>query len=257
MLIVLPPSESKQRAPAGARPLALDDLSFRELTDARFRMIDALIETSRRPDAPQRLRVGPTLVGEVARNVELLSEPTGRAVEIYSGPLYDGLDWASLPNKARKRADESVVIASALWGLLRPSDRIPAYRLHICSNLPGIERIDATWRALVSDTLTQAAGERGVILDLRSPMYQATGKPHGLADRTITVRVGPPASQGGVGDVVAKRVRGQAARFLLESGADPDDPELLAVILGEHWPVGLDDPLRPGQPWTLSIRPQH
>lgn len=218
-------------------------------------MLDTLIETSAKPDAPQRLRVGRTLIDEVARNVDLLSEPVRPAVEVYSGPLYEGLDWASLSEKERKRADQRLVIASSLWGLLRPTDQIPAYRLHVCSHLPGIERIDATWRTVLPRTLAEVAGDRGAILDLRSPVYQATGRPAGLADRTVTVRVGPAASQGGVGDVVAKRVRGEAARHLLESGTDPDEPEMLAVILGEYWPVRLDPPPRPSQPWTLRIRP--
>jgi cytoplasmic iron level regulating protein YaaA (DUF328/UPF0246 family) len=201
------------------------------------------------------LRVGPTLGDEVVRNIDLFSEPTRPAIEVYSGPLYDGLDVASMDASTLKRTNANVVIASALWGLLRPSDRIPAYRLHVCASLVGLDRIDATWRTALPAALAGAAGPRGVILDLRSPMYQATGKAAGMSERTVTVRVGPAASQGGVGDVVAKRVRGQAARYLLESGTDPDDPEVLAVVLGEHWPVRLAEPPRPGQPWSLQIRP--
>lgn len=255
MLIVLPPSESKHGNPEVGEPVALGELSFPELNELRRRVSASLIETSRGPDALHRLRVGPTLGHEVVRNIHLFSEPTRPAIEVYSGPLYDGLDIETMDATTRGRADESVVIASALWGLLRPSDRIPAYRLHICAHLVDIERIDATWRARLPSSLADAAGDRGVILDLRSPMYQATGKAEGMADRTVTVRVGPPASKGGVGDVVAKRTRGQAARYLLDSGTDPDDPELLAIVLGEHWPTSLDEPSRPGQPWSLQIRP--
>lgn len=235
--------------------MGIDRLSFPELNALRGQVIDSLIATSGEPDALDRLRVGPTLGSEVVRNIDLLTEPARPAIEVYSGPLYDGLGVDSMDAKTRKRADSHVVIASALWGLLRPTDRIPAYRLHICSNLVGVDRIDAMWRTELPNVLAEAAGDRGVIVDLRSPMYQASGRAAGMARRTVTVRVGPAASHGGVGDVVAKRIRGQAARYLLESGADPDDPEVLALVLGEHWPVNLDEPLRPGQPWSLQIRP--
>jgi len=255
VLIVLPPSEAKRPTPDAGAPVDVERLSFRELNPTRELVAHALIATSTESDALDRLRVGPTLGHEVVRNIDLFTEPSRPAIEVYSGPLYDGLDVESMDARTRRRTDANVVIASALWGLLRPSDRIPAYRLHVCANLVGVERIDATWREVLPAALAEAAGERGVILDLRSPMYQATGKAAGMSERTIIVRVGPAASHGGVGDVVAKRVRGQAARYLLESGADPDDPELLAVILEEHWPVRLEEPPRPGQPWSLQIRP--
>ena len=256
MLIILPPSETKREPPDSGPVLALSELSFPTLNPARRMVLEALRTTSAGPDAFERLRVGPALVADVARDTHLRDVPTLPVLDVYSGPLHEALDAASLSSAAKARADSNLVVASALWGALRPADRIPPYRLHVCSRLVGVDRLEPLWRSILPAVLTEAAGERGVILDLRSPMYQAIGKPIGFAERTVTVRVGPAASQGGdVGNVVAKRTRGLAARYLLESGADPDDPELVAVILGEHWPVHLDEPLRPGTPWTLSITP--
>ena len=96
--------------------------------------------------------------------------------------------------------------------------------------------------------LAEAAGARGVVLDLRSPGYQAIGMPEGIGERTVTLRV-PQSSFGGarMGDVIAKRVRGQAARHLLESGERVDDPQALADVLGERWPVELMPPSRRGR----------
>jgi hypothetical protein len=253
-LIIVPPSESKRPPPDGGRPVELDALSFPALTAMRARILDALLATSARSDAFQRLQVGPSMAHEVARNTRLPELPTRPALDVYTGPLHDGLDAATLSAAATERAVRGLVVASALWGALRPVDRIPPYRLHVCARLVGMDRLEPTWRTVLPDVLAEAAGPHGVVLDLRSPSYQAIGMPTGLGDRTVTLRVRQDAVDGGrIGDVVAKRVRGQAARHLLESGADVDDPEALAGVLAECWPVELAPPTRAGSPWAMTL----
>jgi uncharacterized protein len=253
VLIVVPPSEAKRPAPAAGPPVGLAALSFPTLTPLRREILAALEVTSAAPDAFRRLQVGPSMVAEVARNTAVRQLPTLPVLDVYSGPLHEGIDAASLPADARARADTWLVVTSSLWGALRPVDRIPPYRLHICSHLYGMGRLEPAWRTVLPHVLAEAAGDRGLVVDLRSPGYQAIGMPHGLGERTVTLRVEQRTAGGRIGDVIAKRMRGQAARLLLEQDADPDDPAELAAILGERWPVVLESPRRPGGMHRLTL----
>lgn len=255
MLIILPPSETKRPAPESGSPLDLAGLSFPELTDMRERVMDALIATSHRPDALRRLQVGPSLAVEVARNEDLRDVPTRPAVDTYAGALYEGLDAASWAPGVQRRAAQQLIIVSALWGALRPADAIPPYRLHVCARLIGMDRLEPTWRTVLPSVLCEAAGQRGPILDLRSPVYQAVGRPDGLADQSVTLRVRPsPRGPAHIGDVVAKRVRGEAARHLLASDSDPEDALDIADVLAERWPLELDQPVGRNRAWTIALQ---
>ena len=253
MLIIVPPSESKRPPPDEGPPVALEQLSFPALAATRRRVLDALMATSARTDAFTRLLVGPSMADQVAANTWLLEIPTRPALEVYTGPLHQGLGAATLSPAATELASRELTVVSALWGALRPTDRIAPYRLHVCSHLAGLDRLEPMWRTVLPDVLADAAGPHGVVLDLRSPAYQAVGLPAEVGDRLVTLRVEQGNGRGRIGDVVAKRVRGQAARHLLESGAACEDPHDVASLLADHWPVHLTSPSRPGSPWTMTL----
>jgi cytoplasmic iron level regulating protein YaaA (DUF328/UPF0246 family) len=255
VLIILPPSETKRPPPESGPPLDLAGLSFPPLTGMRERVMDALVATSQGPDALRRLLVGASLASEVARNLDLGELPTRRAVETYAGPLYEGLDPGSWPPPVEARAASQVVIVSALWGALRPADRVPPYRLHICARLVGMDRLEPAWRTVLPDVLADAAGMGGPVLDLRSPAYRAVGRPTELDDQTVTLRIRPsPHGPAHIGDVIAKRVRGQAASQVLTAGTDAEDPLDIADVLAARWPIEIDPPAGRTRSWTISLQ---
>jgi cytoplasmic iron level regulating protein YaaA (DUF328/UPF0246 family) len=242
VLILLPPSEGKS-TPTRGQPLALDDLSFPALTEAREQVSTALVDLcGGDPDlAARTLGLGPTQAEEVRRNASLRTSPTARADAIYTGVLYDALDLASLDTVARRRASRSLAITSSLFGLVRPGDRLPSYRLAGGVNLPGIGVVSARWRAVL-DPVVRAAAGNGLVVDLRSTTYAAFWRPErDLAPKVATVRVlHQVGSQRKVVSHFNKATKGRLVRALLESGATPSSPARLAdEITSLGWKVEL------------------
>jgi cytoplasmic iron level regulating protein YaaA (DUF328/UPF0246 family) len=136
------------------------------------------------------------------------------AIDRYTGVLFDALDAPSLSTEARSHAAETVMVHSALFGLVGALDPIPAYRLSHDSRLPGI-RLRQHWRSRLAPLL--AAGG-GVIVDLRSEGYVQLG-PAPVRDDSVFVRV---VSVGDDGRRRAlnhfnKRAKGVFTRAVLES----------------------------------------
>ncbi|MCH9815838.1 MAG: peroxide stress protein YaaA, partial [Actinomycetia bacterium] len=188
MLLVLPPSEGKT-APQDGDSLNLASLSFPELNAVRSQVLLALVDLcSQDPDrALGTLKLSDSQTDERDRNLLLKSSPCVPAGELYSGVLYDALGLHDMPPGAQARANEQVVTASALWGLVRPTDLIPAYRLSAGVRLPGLPPLQQLWREPVATALV---GDSGIIVDLRSTPYRKLAPiPTEAAARTALVRV--------------------------------------------------------------------
>ena len=188
MIVLLPPSETKH--PGGEGPaLELDRLCCPALNPVRSDLIDRLIELAGdRAASRAALGLSAAQDAEIDRNAALRTAPSLPAIHRYTGVLYDALDVASLRGAAAERAYSRLAVGSALFGLLRAGDPIPAYRLSAGSRLPGQPTLAARWRPALDPVLADLA-ERDLLVDLRSGSYAALGKVAGavtvdvLADR--------------------------------------------------------------------------
>lgn len=237
MLILLPPSEGKTAAPTGT-PARLEDLSFPGLTDARRHVLAAVREASSAQDAHAVLGVGPSLAGEVRRNLGLDVEPAAPAHRIYTGVLYDALGYDSMDPEQQRRARRWCVVVSGLWGAIGLGDAIPAYRLSMSVALPGAGRLSTYWRGHLADPLAERAGD-GLVVDCRSSTYAAAWAPP--SQRTAAVNV--VQVRHGRRTVVshfAKHTRGEVARHLVtRPGAPPGTPDALLTAVRERWTAEL------------------
>jgi cytoplasmic iron level regulating protein YaaA (DUF328/UPF0246 family) len=198
MLVLLPPSEGKAQ-PEKGDPLDLGALAFAEqLRERREGLLDAF---------DPRLR----------------EAPTAPAAEVYTGVLFQRLELPKLPVRARRR----VLIASALWGVVGPDDRIPYYKLPPKTRLEGIGPPAAYWRPALAEALPDKAGE--LVVDMRSAAYSSFWKPK----RAALLAVRAFSESGGERKVIshmAKAVRGDVARALLAESRAPKDPEAAAAV---------------------------
>jgi cytoplasmic iron level regulating protein YaaA (DUF328/UPF0246 family) len=224
MLVLLPPSEGKA-TPASGEPLDLGSLAFAErLGERREALLDALERLAELPRkrAVEMLGVSDGQAGEVEVDAKLRTAPAAAAAEVYAGVLYDHLGLAELPATARRR----VLIASALWGVVRPDDRIPYYRFSAKARLDGIGAPASWWRLALAEAMVDEPRE--LIVDMRSAAYAAAWKPKQatlLAVRAFSESGGKrkPVSH------MAKAVRGDVARELLMAKREPTDPESAAA----------------------------
>jgi hypothetical protein len=238
MLILLPPSEGKATPSAGVS-VELDSLAFdAELGEGRAVLLDALERLSRVSGkrAVEMLGISRGQVGEVAIDAGLRAAPAAPAAEVYTGVLYERLGLPALPAAARRR----VLIASALWGMLRSDDRIPYYRFSSKARLKKIGPPSSFWRDAFAEAMPDEPG--GLVVDMRSAAYAAAWKPK----RATPLAVRAFARSGGRRTVVshmAKAVRGDVARVLLLAEEPPTDPEAAATIARE---AGFEVELAPG-----------
>lgn len=251
MLVLLPPSEGK-RAPADGAPARLAALVHHRRLGARRRaVLAALQELARGPEeaACAALGLSPAQRDEVVRDRTLRRAPAAPAGEVYSGVLFQELGLASLAPASRERASEHLLVASALWGVVRLEDRIPAYRLSMGARLPGLDRgLAATWRPDLTAALPDRPGR--LVVDLRSGPYGAAWTPR----RATVVAVGATTPDGTVVSHMAKAVRGRVARRLVEASSpavSPQDVAALAAGPGER--AELHPPARPGGPWRVQV----
>ncbi len=185
--------------------------------------------------------LGPTQTDLVERNAAILDATTARADTVYTGVLYEALDLASLAPAARRRATSWVAVTSCLLGLVRPGDRIPAYRLSPQVTLPGVGKVATHWGRQLDAAVAEARG-RGLVVDLRSGSYVPFWRPAPRDRGVVSVRVLHESH--GRRSVVShfnKATKGRLVRALLEDGSTAASPARFAEQLRDlGWVVEAD-----------------
>ena len=162
------------------------------------------------------------------------------AMSVYSGVLYQALDWASLSLAAKKRGESAVAIISAKYGVVRPSTKIESYK----------EKINN--KAMAPQVAAALDGIKApLIVDCRSSTYKTVWK--SPVERTVEIRVSTVIDgERSVVTHMSKKTRGEITRWLLQSRSIPKTPEDLYAIVSEKYPCALT-PADGVDPWVLEV----
>jgi cytoplasmic iron level regulating protein YaaA (DUF328/UPF0246 family) len=225
VIVLLPPSETKREGGDGP-PLRLQSLSWPELAPLRASLVDELVALAADPAASRRvLGLSASQDGQIERNTVLREAATLPAINRYTGVLYDALDIDSLQGTAASRARSRLAIGSALFGLLRADDPIPAYRLSATSKLRP--RLAARWRPVLEPVLAELAKSE-LVVDLRSGSYAALGRsPDAVHVDVVAER---PDGTRSVVSHFNKAHKGRLARILATTRSEPADAAAVAAI---------------------------
>lgn len=153
---------------------------------------------------------------------------TGKAIESFTGLVFKNLAWNELSESSKNYAEKTILIFSALYGILQPSDIIKIYRLDfenkIFKNLtteewaqfesiegetPLKKQLIDLWRKSVNEFLK----DEDFIINLASKEYSA------IIDHPRVYTVIFEEHKNGVWkqlSTMSKQMRGKLAHYILE-----------------------------------------
>jgi cytoplasmic iron level regulating protein YaaA (DUF328/UPF0246 family) len=204
MLFLLPPSETKR---SGGGSLTIDQvaLTFGGLNKAR----EAVIAS--------------------AGAESLLTAPTMRAIDRYTGTLFGAIHGRGLKGTPTEhnsltaaeiaRAKSTVLIQSAMFGLIPATDLIPEYKLSPSKLLNGLN-LKKLWSEAHLGIWPRLTG--GLIIDLRSKAYAELAPiPAGIEHFSVTVEVEYPDGSRRTLNHFNKKAKGQLVRAALTAKKAP------------------------------------
>ncbi len=263
MKILLPPSEGKTPPAAGA-PLQLEGIAFSELTHARMQVISALQELGAGPQAAKVLKLGPRSAEQARANLNLLSGPAVAAEQLYTGVLFEALAPAEMNPQVKKRFAKTTLIASALFGFIKPNDLIPDHRLAIGVSLPPLGPLARWWKPQLGKVLEETGKQSLVgkaIFDCRPEAYRAAFR----AEKSHVITMNVEKQVKGDRKVVthwSKHWRGLAAAHLVQDGDITEESDAGQIVdslaglpdlyPGMRFEVGDHVPTAPGGS-TLTV----
>jgi len=236
-VLLIPPSEGKANPPPNGPTLEkararIKTNAFPSLDPLREHVIEALSALlHRNTRLDQFFEVtGEALAEAIRINHAIATSSTAPARDIYNGVMYEAIDFPSLKAAQRKLFDQKALIISGLFGLLRPTDSIPPYKLKIGADLGGVVgKLTQFWRRPVSELLRREIRGK-VVWDFLPEAHRRVWDSTGETVARHQVRFVKRVVRSGVAEYKtishhSKALKGALVRHLL--ACDASDPEEL------------------------------
>lgn len=242
LAILLEPAEGKQ---PGGNPFAPDMFDYRtsgtfnyfeDLNPDRRELIDALQDAIEDKDEAQSIfdLEGPEFEEALRVNAEIYDAPLMSALDRYSpGVMYAAMDFANLPTGAQRRLLENGIILSGLFGLLRPDDLIPNYKLGMDAEVPEVGPVVEFWKPRISPLLNDVLEDR-FVWDLLPDVHDSAWEDEHTYEERVRVQFEAADGTAPTGEDL-KVLRGQLVNFIVQETAE----DLEALEEWEH-PEGYE-----------------
>lgn len=182
--------------------------------------------------------------------------PRTHALAAFNGDVYQGLDAHTLSEDGLNYLNGHLRILSGLYGLMRPSDEMQAYRLEMGTKLATSKgkNLYEFWGTQVTDALAEDAKalNTDTLINLASNEYS------GVVDfKHLPLRVITPVfkdEKNGAFKIIsfyAKKARGLMARYMADHQVT--DPEQLKAFDTDGY--GYNAALSDGDTWVFTRSP--
>ena len=203
MLILIPPSEGKNKIKSSDVLFKDTEFKFEREVNQVVRLLSLL------NDEDLKSIYGTSQEKSVAfhrQNQDIFNSHCAKAIERYTGVVYEHLDWDSLDLSAKKYLNNHVRIFSGLFGLLTPNTLIPNYKLKM-----NVLSLQYHW----SPVLTKELEKEDIVFDLLPQVHRKAYKPSKNVTKVdfSVVNKGKKTAAGHFG----KAVKGKFIRFLCEN----------------------------------------
>ena len=185
--------------------------------------INNTIKNLSAPDLSSLMNISPKL-SELnwSRNQEFqkIDSKEKEAIFAFNGDVYDGIDANTINTSNHEKLQNSLRILSGLYGILKPFDKIKAYRLEMGTKISinGSKNLYDFWKENVTKSLVNEANENDIIVNLASNEYFSVID-QSLISNTIVNPQFKDFKNGKLKIIsfYAKKARGLMTRFLIDN----------------------------------------
>ena len=185
--------------------------------------INNTIKNLTAPDLSSLMSISPKL-SELnwSRNQEFqkIDSKEKEAIFAFNGDVYDGIDANTINISNHEKLQNSLRILSGLYGILKPFDKIKAYRLEMGTKISinGSKNLYDFWKENVTKSLVNEVNENDIIVNLASNEYFSVID-QSLISNTIVNPQFKDFKNGKLKIIsfYAKKARGLMTRFLIDN----------------------------------------
>ena len=97
------------------------------------------------------------------QNQDVFNSKCVRAIERYTGVVYNHIDWPTLSAQAKNYMKNHIIIFSGLFGMVKPLTPIPNYKLKM-----NVLSLEYHWK----ETLTNTLKDEDLVVDLLPQVHR-------------------------------------------------------------------------------------